>query len=133
MARHRRQSVGPESGINITPLGDVSLSLLLGFLVITPIITETLSTTLPQAGSGVASGAVKQDPVVVLTAEGTILVNGKEVEEEALPAKLGELFPEGSDQERKVMFTGSGEVPYRDIIRLLDLLKVNGVQAIGIR
>lgn len=134
MARRRRlKSAGPESEINITPLGDVSLSLLLGFLIITPIITETMSATLPQEGSGVAAGAVKQDPIVVLTAEGTILVNGKETLEEELPAKLAEFFPEGYKADRKVMFTGSGEVPYRDIIRLLDLLKVNGVEAIGIR
>ena len=76
---------------------------------------------------------MKQDPVVVLTAEGTILINGKETLEEELPAKLAEFFPEGSKADRKVMFTGSGEVPYRDVIRLLDLLKINGVEAIGIR
>ena len=119
--------------MNVIPLGDVSLSLLLGFLVITPIITDTMSATLPQEGSGVATGAVKQDPVVVLTAEGTILINGKEALEEELPAKLSEFFPEGSKADRKVMFTGSGEVPYRDVIRLVDLLKINGVEAIGIR
>ena len=36
-----------ESSLNVTPMADVSLSLLLGFLVITPIILETLSTKLP--------------------------------------------------------------------------------------
>ena len=133
MARHRKRTVNPESGINITPLGDVSLSLLLGFLVITPIITETLSATLPQEGSGVASGAIRQDPIVVVTAEGIILINGKEVTEGEIPAKMAELFPEGAEIERKVLFTGSGEIPYRDIIRILDLLKLNGVEAIGIR
>ena len=134
MAR-RRKRVGSraESAINITPLGDVSLSLLLGFLVITPIIIETMGAALPQEGSGVASGAVRQDPIVVLTAEGQILVNGAEVSEQDLPAKLGELLPPGMEGERKVMFTGSGEVIYRDVIHLLDVLRTNGVQAVGIR
>ena len=112
-------------------MGDVSLSLLLGFLVITPIIIETMSTTLPQSG-GVASGQVKQDPVVVLNAEGELLVNGEEVEREKLAEKLAELFDEG-DQGRKVMFTGSPEVAYSEVIAVLDLLRENGIQTFGIR
>jgi biopolymer transport protein ExbD len=113
-------------------MGDVSLSLLLGFLVITPIIIETMSATLPQGG-GVASGQVKQDPVVVLTAEGKILVNAKEVAREDIPAKLEELFPNASLGKRKVLFTGAPEVPYEDVISLIDLLRANGVEEFGIR
>lgn len=118
--------------MNATPLADVSLSLLLGFLVITPIILQTLATQLPQAG-GVSSGQVRQDPRVVLTAESEILINDKKVSEEELPARLKELFPPEADVERRVVFTGSGEVPYRDVIDVLDLLKENGVETIGIR
>ncbi|MCY3789313.1 MAG: biopolymer transporter ExbD [Gemmatimonadetes bacterium] len=118
--------------MNATPLADVSLSLLLGFLVITPIILQTLATQLPQAG-GVASGQVRQDPRVVLTAESEILINDEKVSEEELPARLKELFPPEADVEHRVVFTGSGEVPYRDVIDVLDLLKENGVETIGIR
>ena len=133
MARRRRRSVSSlESSINVTPMGDVALSLLLGFLVITPIIIETMSTTLPQGG-GMASGQVKQDPIIVLDAEGKILVNGKDVTREELPAQLAELFPEGTQGVRKVMFTGSPEAPYEEVIALLDLLKEHGVQTFGIR
>lgn len=133
MARRRKRGVSRlESEINVTPMGDVSLSLLLGFLVITPIIIETMSTTLPQGG-GVASGQVKQDPVLVLDAEGQIMINGEEVTREDLPQKLGELFPAGTAGERKVMFTGSPLVPYAEVIGVLDLLKEHGVEAFGIR
>lgn len=133
MARRRRRSVSAlESNINVTPMGDVALSLLLGFLVITPIIIETMSTTLPQGG-GMASGQVKQDPIIVLDAEGKILVNGKGVTREELPVELAKLFPQGTQGERKVMFTGSPEAPYEEVIALLDLLKEHGVQTFGIR
>lgn len=131
MAR-RLRSLRPESGINVTPMADVSLSLLLGFLVITPVIFETLSATLPQ-GAGAASGEVKQNPIVEFTAEGKILFDGDEITEEELPAKLDERFPRGKSGERKVMFTGAGEVPYEDVIYLLDLLRKHGVETIGIR
>lgn len=134
MARRRRKRniSRIESSINVTPMGDVSLSLLLGFLVITPIILETMSATLPQGG-GVASGQVKPDPVIALDKDAKILVDGKEVSREDLPAKLRELFPEGALIERKVMFTGSEEVPYLEVIALLDLLKENGIETFGIR
>lgn len=133
MARRRRRAGSRlESEINVTPMGDVALSLLLGFLVITPIIMETMSATLPQGG-GVASGQVKQDPVVVLNAEGQLLVNGEEIAREALAEKLAELLPADAGQERKVMFTGSPEVPYHEVIAVLDLLRENGVETFGIR
>lgn len=129
----RRTARRLHSDINITPLADISLSLLLGFLVITPIIVESLSAVVPGSGVGMPTGRVKQDVVVVLTLEEKILVNGKEVSEEELTAKLEEIFPPGSDVERKVMFTGAGEVKYDRVIRLLDLLKENGIEVIGIR
>lgn len=133
MARRRRRTERAQSAINVTPLGDVSLCLLLGFLVITPILIETMGATLPQEGSGVASVAMRQDPIVVLTAEGDILLNGKEVASQDLGAALRELLPAGMEGERKVLFTGSGEVEYREVIHLLDMLRSNGVEAVGIR
>ena len=129
----RRTARRLSSDINVTPLADISLSLLLGFLVITPIIIETLSAVVPGSGVGVPTGRVKQDVVVVLTSEANILVNGKETPEEELSAKLEEIFPPGSDVERKVMFTGAGEVEYDRVIHLLDLLKEHGIEVIGIR
>ena len=133
MPRRKRTSIKPVSMINITPLGDVSLSLLLGFLVITPIIIETLSAALPRSGTGPSTGRVKQDVVVVLTGEHKILVNGTEVPDVELPTKLRELFPPGSDVERKVMFTGAGEASYDEVIHLMDVLRESGVETIGIR
>lgn len=132
MKRQRRGASRLESSINVTPMGDVSLSLLLGFLVITPIIIETMSANLPQGG-GVSSGQTKQDPLVVYTAEQKLLIDGKEITLEELPAKIDELFPAGSTAERKVMFTGAGEVPYDDIIAVLDQLRDLGVETFGIR
>lgn len=120
-----------ESEINVTPMGDVSLSLLLGFLVITPIIIETMATALPQSGGMASSGQVKQDPVIVLEADGKILLNGKAVERQEVPRHLAELF-EG-EGERKVMFTGAPEADYSQVIALMDLLRAHGVEHIAIR
>lgn len=121
-----------QSNINVTPMGDVSLCLLLGFLVITPILLESLSATLPQAG-GVSSAQANPDPIIVLTAEGKILIDGAEVTDAELPAKIAELFPAQAMVERKVMFQGAGEVPYQNVVAVLDRLKELGVETFGIR
>ena len=133
MALRRRKTTKPNATINVTSLGDVSLSLLLGFLVITPVLIETLSANLPRSGSGPSSGRTKQDVIVALTAEEKVLVNGEEVAEEELSSKLMELFPEGADVERKVMFTGAGEVGYDRVIQVMDALREYGIETIGIR
>ena len=121
-----------ESSLNVTPLADVSLSLLLGFMVITPIIFQTLSATLPQ-GVGAGSGQVKPDPIVEYTAEKKILLNGKDVSLQQLEEKIQEFFPPGADVKRKVVFVGAGELPYDDVIVLLDQLRGFGVESIGFR
>lgn len=113
-------------------MGDVSLCLLLGFLVITPILMESLSATLPQAG-GVSSAQAKPDPIIALTADGKVLIDGAEVTNEELPAKLALIFPEEALVERKVMFQGAGEVPYEEVVALLDRLKELGIETFGIR
>ena len=130
--RRRRAPSRLQSNINVTPMGDVSLCLLLGFLVITPILLDSLSATLPQAG-GVSSAQANPDPVIVLTAEGKIRIDGAEVTDRELPAKIAELFPSQGAAARKVMFQGSGEVPYQDVIAVLDRLKQLGVETFGIR
>ena len=131
MNRSKIKRPSYESSVNITPLADVSLSLLLGFMVITPIIFQTLSATLPQGG-GAGSSQVKPDPIVEYLADHTIKLNGKEVTMPQLKERLGELLPPEAEK-RKVMFTGAGELPYDDVIVFLDSLRGYGVEKIGFR
>ena len=127
-----KYSTRSESSLNVTPLADVSLSLLLGFMVITPIIFQTLSASLPQGG-GAGSSQVKPDPIVEYLADRTIKLNGKEVTLEQLEERLQELLPPAAEGKRKVMFTGAGELPYDDVIVFLDELRGFGVEKIGFR
>lgn len=133
MNRSKINNPRSDSSLNVTPLADVSLSLLLGFMVITPIIFQTLSATLPQ-GMGAGSGQMKPDPIIEYTADREIRLNGKAVTLVELEARLQELLPPAdSETKRKVMFTGAGELPYDDVIILLDQLRGFGVESIGFR
>ncbi len=132
MSTRKLRNPRSSSSLNMTPLADVSLSLLLGFMVITPIIFQTLSAELP-AGAGVGSGQIQQDPIIEYTAEQKILLNGDEVTMEELRERLDEFFPPGTDRQRKVMFTGSGELVYDEVVAFLDFLREYGIETIGIR
>lgn len=129
---NRTKTTRSEASLNVTPLADVSLSLLLGFMVITPIIFQTLSATLPQ-GAGVGSGQVRQDPVVEYTADKQILLNGEEVTKAELLNKLEEHYPPGSKAKRKIKFTASGQLLYDDVVEFLDELRGHGIESIGLR
>ena len=121
------------SEINVTPLADITLSLLILFLVITPIILYSFTADLPVTGRGMASGQVEKDVTVAVDAEGTILLDGEEVSEEELAAQIAELFPPETTRERKVIFNGDEKARYEHVVHVMDILRKQGIEAIGIR
>jgi len=121
------------SEINVTPLADITLSLLILFLVITPILLYSFTADLPVSGRGMASGQVEKDVTVSVTAESTILLDGEEVSEEELATRIAELFPPESARERKVVFDGDEKASYEHVVHVMDILRKQGIKAIGIR
>ena len=119
--------------INITPFVDVLMVLLIFFLVITPIILFSFNAELPQAGAAASAWQPEEEFVLTLTDNLTLQVNGVEVNEAGLVAKINEFFTAESKRERKVIFNGGKKASYDKVIELLDLLKKNGIEAIGIR
>ena len=119
--------------INVTPFIDVLMVLLIFFLVITPIILFSFNAELPQAGAAASAWQPEEEFVLTLTDNLTLQVNGVEVSEAGLITKINEFFTPESKRERKVIFNGGKKASYEKVIELLDLLKKNGIEAIGIR
>lgn len=115
------------SGINVTPLVDITLVLLIIFMVTAKIITSSaLPMTLPNAVQGqqvdVAFG-------VDLYASGELRVNGE-------PIAPGELLARASDaharnNDLRVIIRADGSVPHSRVIQALDSLKGAGITRIG--
>src|SRR5512138_3169957 len=113
------------SEINVTPLVDVMLVLLVIFMVTTPMLHRATDVDLPRA----ARSEVKEEQriTLTLTREGRIFLNDEEVPRDALVSRLVAL----ARDERVVHFRGDAQVPYGMVIDVMDALKAAGIQTVG--
>jgi biopolymer transport protein ExbD len=120
---------GPITGINVTPLVDVTLVLLIVFIVTAKVIVrhQALRVDLPKAASG---EAIQQLFSVVLAADGGVQVDGQFVpDDDAVLARAQSAVR--ADRELRAVIQADGAVPHRRVMHILDMLKQAGVGKIG--
>ena len=116
------------AGINVTPLVDVMLVLLVIFIVTAKIIvTPAVPLDLPHAAHGEEVQVVLS---VVVPVQGTMLVNGAAVaDDRALIDSARHAL--ASDPELRAVIQADGAVPHRRIVHILDLLRDAGVTRVA--
>jgi biopolymer transport protein TolR len=114
------------SEINVTPLVDVMLVLLVVFMVTTPMLQRGTDVELPQA----QHSEVREERRITLTLsrEGRLYLDEQEVPRAALRDRLAALAKEGG---RQVYFRGDTQVPYGLVIEVMDALKGAGIETVG--
>jgi len=117
---------GAITGINVTPLVDIILVVLIIFMATAPMIqSRSVRVDLPKAKATERSAAEALD--VTLTAERKLLLQGKPLTREQIIAQLL-VMPD-----RAVVLSADQSIPYGEVIALLDGIRGAGVKRIGLQ
>ena len=116
------------SEINVTPLVDVMLVLLIIFMVTAPMMQSGIGVNLPQAET--ESAPAEQGLTLTITSDKYIHIEDQAINQFLLEQRLKEYF---YGKEEKVVFIRADEtLPYGFVIRILDIVNKSGVQVVGL-
>jgi biopolymer transport protein TolR len=119
------------SDINVTPLVDVVLVLLIIFMVITPVVPMGyLVRVPPKAPANLPPSAVQDQIILRLMPDNHIYINKEEVPEANFPSRIRDILH--GNTSKMVFFSGSRDVDYEATMKFLDSARAAGCKNIGI-
>ncbi|HEX7125506.1 MAG TPA: protein TolR [Thermodesulfobacteriota bacterium] len=125
-----RRSGTALSEINVTPLVDVMLVLLIIFMVTAPLVTQGVEVKLPTAGAPPLEE--RRDPVVVtITKDRKVYLNKTEIRAADLRARIDGIFKNRAEADREVYLRADSDVPYGVVVRAMAEIKRAGVGKLG--
>lgn len=117
------------SDINVVPLVDIVLVVLIIFMVTAPMFMKpSINVNLPKAASGEASTPSQLS--ISITKEGEIVLNGAKSDEDSIKAKAQELAM--NNPEIQAIIAADQGVEYGKVVRVIDLVKGSGVKKFAI-
>ena len=127
--RRRGKKHAPMSEINVTPMVDVMLVLLIIFMVAAPLLTVGVPIDLPETAAGQLGG--DNEPISVsINADGIIFLQETEILAEELVSKLTAIAANGYDE--RVFVRGDTNANYGTIINIMGLLNAAGFKRLGL-
>jgi len=123
---------GAVSDINVTPLVDVMLVLLIIFMVITPMLQRGVSVDLARVNNPrLMQAAEKEDATVLaITRDGKIYLNSDTITVDKITAKVKDRVADKLD--KTVYVKSDARAKYGDVVSVVDAVRAAGVDAIGL-
>jgi len=123
---------GPKSDINMTPMIDVLLVLIIIFMVITPLTPKGLEVLVPQPPPpGQQPTAADQRTVVItINKDLTMMINAEPTDESKLGARLEDIFK--TRAERVVFVRGDPDLQYRYVAQVIDIAHGAQIDKVGL-
>jgi biopolymer transport protein TolR len=124
---------GPMADINVTPMADIMIVLLIIFMVITPMLQKGVDVRLPVAGNTKERKDEPKSIVVAVKKDGTTYLGGTKLDNQAelLPQVKERLqdLPEGA----RIMYLKADEqLPYSEVMKVMDLCREAGVEEVAL-
>jgi biopolymer transport protein ExbD len=124
---------GPMADINVTPMADIMIVLLIIFMVITPMLQRGVDVKLPQAGNTKERKDEPKTIVVAVKKDTTTYLGTQKLED---PNQLQPLvkerlqdLPEGA---RMIYLKADEELPYSEVMKVMDLCREAGVEEVAL-
>ena len=130
MAMQLGGSTGIKSDINVTPLVDVMLVLLIIMMIVAPLLQQGIPLTLPLAVNSVEKPETAGQTVVAVNAQGKFYVGQKEVRKDDLGDAVRNLLE--SKKEKLVIIKGDRAAQYGAVMEAMDQLRKAGIEDMGL-
>ena len=121
---------GVKSDINVTPMVDVMLVLLIIMMLIAPMLQQGVDVRLPQAANTVDKPETQGQTVLSITADRRFYVNSGQVAESEILNRIQGALEE--TRERIVLIKGDEDAPYGSIMTVMDELRRVGIEDVGL-
>ena len=125
----RRQRTRPMSEINVTPMVDVMLVLLVIFMVTAPLLTVGVQVDLPKTNASLIPGA--DEPLTIsVNAEGTIFLQETELELAALAPRLAAIT--GNNPDVRIFVRGDKAISYGRVMEVMGTINAAGFRKVAL-
>ncbi len=118
--------------MNVVPLIDILLVLIIIFMVITPLAPKGLNALIPQPDKGERPNEVQIEKTIIVQVLDSekLKINGEEASWDSLGARLSDVFKERAE---KVAFVqGEGRVRFFNVARAIDIMRSSGIEKVGL-
>jgi len=121
---------GVKSDINVTPLCDVMLVLLIIMMIVAPLLQQGISVALPTADNTVDKPETQGQTVLAISKDKQYYLNAKPVTEGEMASKVSELLE--NQKEKVVLIRADVEADYASVMAAMDQLRQAGIEDIGL-
>ena len=121
---------GVKSDINVTPLVDVMLVLLIIMMLVAPMLEQGVQVKLPIANNATPKPQSQDQTIVAIGANRSMYINAKPVQEAELATKVNEFLE--SKTQKIVLIRADEEVEYGAVMAAMDQLRQAGIEDIGL-
>ena len=128
MAGKVQNELGDLAEINVTPLVDVMLVLLIIFIITAPMLVQGLKVNLPKQNAPALNSKSEEPVILTLTSDQIILLGDEPVHIKLLGDRLGALL---AGSPRPVYLKADETLPYGFVVRVLAVLDSIGVEQVG--